>query len=442
MNLKNKKVVVVGFGKTGFDVAQFLLRKNAKVFITDIDTGEEKYENLKKLDGKVEFEFGSHSPEFFKNKDLVVISPGINENVLPEIVREGKMPVISEIELAYLFSPSKKIIGITGTNGKTTTTLLTGNIFKFSPFDFVVCGNIGNTFIGEVDNIKKDTYIIIEISSFQLEKIEKFKPFIGVILNIADDHFDRYSDFSQYVKAKEKLFLNKEENTWAVLNGDDKNCFKIWKVLTGKKLVFGFLSSFDIYFKDGFIYSGNEKIIDFNKTKLSGKGNVYNVMAAVSIGKICNIKKEIIEKAIVSFTPPEHRMEKVREIEGVIFINDSKATNPHAVENALESLPDGKVILLMGGLDKGLSFSSLKEIVKRKVKTLVLFGKAKEKIEKELKIEKIKKVETLEEAVEVAYSVSEKGDIVLLSPGCASFDQFKNYKERGNVYKRKVSNIL
>jgi len=388
MNLKNKKVVVVGFGKTGFDVARFLLRKNAKVFITDIDTGEEKYENLKKLDGKVEFEFGSHSPEFFKNKDLVVISPGINKNVLPEIVREEKIPVISEIELAYLFSPSKKIIGITGTNGKTTTTLLTGNIFKFSPFDFVVCGNIGNTFIGEVDNIKKDTYIIIEISSFQLEKIEKFKPFIGVILNIADDHFDRYSNFSQYVKVKEKLFLNKEENTWAVLNGDDKNCFEIWKKIRGEKLVFGFLSSFDIYFKDGFIYSGDEKIIDFNKTKLSGKGNIYNVMAAVSIGKICNIKKEIIEKAIVSFTPQEHRMEKVREIEGVIFINDSKATNPHAVENALESLPDGKVILLMGGLDKGLSFSSLKEIVKRKVKALVLFGKAKEKhFQEQLKVQ-------------------------------------------------------
>jgi len=442
MNLKNKKIVVAGFGKTGFDVAQFLLRRKAKVFITDIETGEEKYENLKKLDGKVEFEFGSHSPEFFKNKDLVVISPGIDENVLPEIVKEGKIPVISEIELAYLFSPSKKIIGITGTNGKTTTSLLTGNIFKFSTFDFIVCGNIGNTFIGEVDNIKKDTYIIIEISSFQLEKIKKFKPFIGVILNIADDHFDRYSTFPQYVKAKEKLFLNKEENTWAILNGDDENCFKIWRKIRGEKLLFGFCSSFDVYFKDGFIYFGDEKIIDFNEIKLSGKGNIYNVMAAVSIGKICNIKKEIIKKAIVNFTPPEHRMEKVREIKGVIFINDSKATNPHAVENALESLPDGKVILLMGGLDKGLSFSLLKEIIKRKVKTLVLFGKAKEKIEKELKIEKIKKVETLEEAVDIAYNVSEKGDIVLLSPGCASFDQFKNYKERGNVYKRKVSNIL
>jgi len=409
---------VAGFGKTGFDVACFLLKRKAKVFITDIDASEEKYENLKKLDGKVEFEFGSHSSKFFKNKDLIVISPGINESVLPEIVREEKIPVISEIELAYLFSPSKKIIAITGTNGKTTTTLLTGNIFKFSPFDFVVCGNIGNTFIGEVDNIKKDSYVIIEVSSFHLEKIKKFRPFIGVILNIADDHFDRYSTFSQYVKAKEKLFLNKEENDWAILNGDDKNCFKIGKEVIGKKLLFGFSSSFDIYFKNGFIYFGDEKIVDFNKTELSGKGNIYNVMASVSIGKICNIEKGIIEKAIVDFTPPEHRMEKVKKIKGVVFINDSKATNPHAVKNALENLPDGKVILLMGGMDKGLSFSSLRTIVKRKVKFLILFGKAKEKIEKELKIERVRKVDNLEKAVDVAFKNSEKGDCSAFSWMC------------------------
>ena len=444
MNLENKKVVIVGFGKTGLAVANFLLNRKVNVFITDKEATKEKIENLKKLNGKIEVEFGKHSSSFLKGTDLIVISPGVDERVLPEIVLEEKIPVVSEIELSYSFSPSQKIIAITGTNGKTTTTLMAGNLLKFAYQPYVVCGNIGNPFISEIEKITKDTYIIIEVSSFQLEKIRNFKPYIGVILNIADDHFDRYANFNEYIRSKENIFINKEENDWAVLNGDDKNCTNTGKKIKGNKIFFGFSKNFDVYFKNNSIYYNNEKIVNFDKTNLIGKGNIYNTMAIVSIGKICNIKNEIIEESLVNFTPPSHRMEKVRQINGITFINDSKATNPHAVENALECLPDGKVILLMGGLDKELPFKQMRNIIEKKVKLLVLFGKAKDKIENELKIKKIpvRKFDNLEDAVDFSYKNSKKGDIVLLSPGCASFDQFKNYEERGNVYKRKVSNLL
>lgn len=442
MNLKNKKVAIAGFGKTGFDVAKFLLNQGAKVYISDIQEDEEKHKKIKELSGKVEYEFGAHSPSFFEDKDLIVISPGVDEKKLLEI--RGRIPVISEIELAYIFSPSRKIIAITGTNGKTTTTLMMGNVFKYARFPHIVCGNVGNTFIGEIEKVKEDTFVIIEVSSFQLEKIKKFHPFIGIILNIADDHFDRYSSFEEYVKAKEKIFINKKKNDWAVLNGDDEVCAEIGKKIKGNRIFFGFSDNFEVYFKNGCIYFKNEKIVDFEKTELSGKGNIYNTMAVICAGKICNIGNKDIERGIINFNPPAHRMEKVREINGVTFINDSKATNPHSVKNALESLPDGKIILLMGGLDKDLSFSSLKNLIEKKVKILILFGQARDKIEKELKSKKINivKFEDLRQSVLFAFKNSKRGDIVLLSPGCASFDQFKNYKERGDVYKREVSNLL
>ncbi len=246
MNLENKKVVVVGFGKTGFAVTNFLLNKGANVFITDREETKEKIENLKKLNRKVEIEFGKHSSSFLKGTNLIVISPGVDEKVLPEIVLEEQIPVISEIELSYNFSPSKKIIAITGTNGKTTTTLMVGDLFKFAELPYVVCGNIGNPFISEIEKIGKETYIVIEVSSFQLEKIKNFKPYIGVILNIADDHFDRYTNFNEYVRSKEKIFMNKEENDWAVLNGDDKSCVNIGKDIVGNKIFFGFLEDLDV----------------------------------------------------------------------------------------------------------------------------------------------------------------------------------------------------
>ncbi|MCM8803638.1 MAG: UDP-N-acetylmuramoyl-L-alanine--D-glutamate ligase [Candidatus Omnitrophica bacterium] len=450
IEIKDKKFGIIGLGITGFDTAIFLLKKGANVYISEKNCNEdlkEKIEILKKNGAKIEI--GNHSPEFFKKVDMVVISPGIDEKIeILKFLREKGIPVISEIELAYSFSKSKKIIGITGTNGKTTTTTLVGEIFKNANYHYVVCGNIGNTFIGEIENIDENTWIILEVSSFQLEKIKEFKPYIACLLNIDYDHLDRYSNMDEYISAKKRIFENQNENDFSILNFDDYYTKRFLKEIKSKKIFFSFshILKGAYYKNDNIFLNLNDSIlIETRNIKLKGKGNIQNIMAASLISVICGIKPDIIRKTLENFEPLPHRMEKVAEIDGIIFINDSKSTNPHSVKNSVLSIEDeNRIILILGGKDKGFPYSQLKRYLRNKVKFIILLGEAKERIKNELKSLNIPMefVKDLKESVYLAKKVGKKGDIVLFSPGCSSFDMFKNYKERGDVFKKEVFTLL
>ncbi|MCM8818051.1 MAG: UDP-N-acetylmuramoyl-L-alanine--D-glutamate ligase, partial [Candidatus Omnitrophica bacterium] len=404
---------------------------------------------LKEKGAKVQT--GKHTKEFFKDVEMVIISPGVDEkSEVVDFFKKSNIPIISEIELAYNFSKSKKIIGITGTNGKTTTTTLTGEIFKKANYQYVVCGNIGNTFIGEIENIEENTYVILEISSFQLEKIKNFKPYIACLLNIDYDHFDRYSSMEEYILAKKRIFDNQNENDFSILNFDDYYTKRISKNIKSQKIFFSFSEIFrGAFCKDGVIYAklNNNplKIIETKNLKIIGKGNIENVMSASLISLLSGINLEIIKETIENFQPLSHRIEKVVEIDDVLFINDSKSTNPHSVKNAILSFPaKNNIVLILGGKDKGFPYHQLKKYLKNRVKFIILLGEAKYKIKNQLKSSNIPMEFTndLKEAVFLSKKVSKKGDIVLFSPGCSSFDMFKNYKERGDVFKKEVFALL
>lgn len=451
MELKGKKVVIVGLAKTGWDVANFLLEKGVDIYVTEEKKDFEvieKAEKLKKIGIKVEL--GFHSEKFLEKADIVIPSPGVSPESLPIKWAIGKkVPLISEIELSYLFSPSKKIIAITGTNGKTTTTSLCGFLFKNACLPYVICGNIGNTFIGEIKKIKNNTWIILEVSSFQLEYIDKFKPYIGVLLNITPDHLDRYPSMEEYINAKFNLFKNQTEKDWAVLNYKDFYCREIASKIKGEKCFFSINKiNRGVFLKNQKIVSDFKfkgEIISIKESSLFGLGNIYNMLAVTSIGLICDINPEIIRETFKTFKTLPHRLEKVYKKNGIVFINDSKATNVDAVKKALESFPQiGKIILIMGGKDKGFSFKELSNLVRKKVKNLILLGETKEKIAKDLKKTEVNIdfVDNMKQAVNLAFKKAKKGDIILLSPGCSSFDMFKNYQERGDVFKKEVKSLL
>ncbi len=450
MDIKNKKVVVVGLGKTGVDTSLFLAGRGARVFTTEDAVSDSINKNALLLKERgIKTEVGGHTERFLEDAELLIVSPGIPDTSLPvKYALAKKIPLISEIELAFSFSKSRKIIAITGTNGKTTTTSLTGSLFQNAGLSCVVCGNIGNTFIGEVDKIGPDTWIILEVSSFQMEKTVSFRPFIGCLMNIAEDHFDRHPSMKEYVAAKKHLFVNQKGNDLAVLNYDDAYCREIAGTIKHKKFFFshGEIGEKGVYIKDNIIISNisgrREEIIDISGTKLWGKGNKENIMASVLIGLLCSITdKKVIEKTLTGFLPLPHRLEKVTTINGVTFINDSKSTNPHSVINALESIKrNSKVILIMGGKNKGSSFSSIIPHLKNRVKMIILLGETRKILEDEFKNTGIpyKTVNTLKEGVKTGIDNARDGDIVLFSPGCSSFDMFRDYKERGNVFKEAV----
>ncbi|MGC8976301.1 MAG: UDP-N-acetylmuramoyl-L-alanine--D-glutamate ligase [Candidatus Ratteibacteria bacterium] len=450
IDIKDKKIGVIGLGISGFDTSIFLLEEGADIYVSEKNYNEdisEKIEMLKKKGAK--FEIGKNSFDFLKNVDMIVISPGVDERIEPVIeLKKRGIKIISEIELAYNFSKSKKIIGITGTNGKTTTTTLTGEIFKNANYPSVTCGNIGNSFIGELKNIDENTYVILEVSSFQLEKIDKFRPYISCLLNIDYDHFDRYSNMNQYISAKKRIFENQNEEDFSVLNFDDYYIKRFVKEIKSKKMFFSFSNVLKgAYYKDGkiFLKLEEEVTIDIKNIKLQGKGNIENIMASSLICLICGIEPEIIKNTLKNFKPLPHRMEVVAEIGGILFINDSKSTNPHSVKNSVLSIDgEDRIILILGGKDKGFPYSQLKKYLKKKVKFIILFGEAKERIKKELESINIpiEFVNDLKEVVKLAKKIGKKGDVVLFSPGCSSFDMFKNYKERGDVFKKEVLSLL
>ncbi len=449
--LHNKKVLVLGYGKTGKAVVDFLLEQNSMIIVNDIKKRVEFDENrLRDYERRgVKYIFGEHLPELCKQVDMIVISPGIDPKWMPfdELKIKG-IEVISEVELAYRFCKSK-IIGITGTNGKTTVTTLLGELFKNNGYKVCICGNIGEPFIKAVEDNERYEYYIIEISSFQLEAIKKFRANGAILLNIADDHLDRYSNIEEYLAAKWNIFKNQEKVDWAILNYLQLNYWE--KMPRINSVIWGFSSSGKVnngcYIEgDRIVYEYNSKkedIISLKEVKLKGIHNIENIMACIIASKQENISNEKIIEVIRNFSSLPHRMELIMEKDGILFINDSKATNPDAVIKALKGFQKN-VILILGGKDKQLGFDVLVEPINEHVKAAILIGEAREKILKAIEESDAEKdvADTIEEAVKKAYSKSKSGDIILLSPACASFDMFKDYVERGNKFKKAVYDLL
>ncbi|MEE2699859.1 MAG: UDP-N-acetylmuramoyl-L-alanine--D-glutamate ligase [Bacteroidota bacterium] len=440
----SKKIAVLGAGESGMGTALLAKKKGLEVFVSDI--GNIKKEDKKVLsNNEIKWEEGRHSIADILSADEVVKSPGIPDDIklIKSIKSKGKN-VISEVEFAFRYTKAK-VIAITGSNGKTTTTMLVGHILKRAGFDVLVAGNVGIGFAKEI--AKRDyKYIVLELSSFQLDGILKFKPNIAVVLNITPDHLDRYNnDFEKYITSKLRITKNQQEEDFLIYNSEDKQINKVLKT-KAKKIAFTLENQLE---GDGAFYKNNEININLNNNKmtiqelaLQGRHNIYNSMAAAIAGRILDVKKDTIRQSLLDFQNIEHRLEFVLTVHGIDFINDSKATNVNATWYALESMTK-PVIWIVGGVDKGNDYDELQEIVRDRVKAIVCLGDSAKKIQKYFKkiVSKIETASNIEEAVSASYRLGEKGDAVLLSPTCASFDLFKNFEDRGQAFKNQVRRL-
>ncbi|MBN3039281.1 MAG: UDP-N-acetylmuramoyl-L-alanine--D-glutamate ligase [Candidatus Omnitrophica bacterium] len=422
MQLKDKKVLVVGLGRSGVAAAKLLMEKEARVSITDRLESQKTRENAQELKKQniSEIEIGRHTEKMVLGQDLVVSSPGVPLDSLPLVwARNRGIPVIGEIELAFCFCPAP-VIAITGTNGKTTVTTLVGEIFRAAARKCVVCGNIGNPFTREVRFISEDHVVVLEISSFQLETIKKFRPKVAVILNVTDDHLDRHADFSQYLLAKCRIFENQTQGDWAIFSEEDDRKFALSEKTKASVLYYSDLTRFS-----------DQRTKNFNS----------NYLAALTVSSIFDIPEEVSVNVCSSFKGIEHRLERVAVIKDLTFINDSKATNVDSALWALSVL-ERPIVLIAGGRDKKSNFALIRERLKEKLKAMVLFGEAKTKIEQALgDLVHTQTAVDLEEAVNKAVSLADPGDYILLSPMCASFDMFDDYEARGKVFKQIVHDL-
>lgn len=440
MDLKGKKILVVGLGITGEAVCHFLLPQGAKVKVSEKKTREQLGQKMSFWEEKgVAMEVGKHDLRSFLEADLIVPSPGVP--LLPEIeqAQARGVNVLSEIELAYIFLKGK-IVGITGSNGKSTTTSLTHKILLEGGVPSFLAGNIGTPLISFVNNSKNDDLYVTEISSFQLQYVRQFKAAVSVLLNISPDHLDWHPSFSHYYEAKKKIVSFQDEDAKTILNRDDP---LVWGLNTqAKSRVYAFSRKNKVHpgcflEDDWFVLSngGETRIMKTAEVPLFGIHNQENVMAAVLIGHLFLLSPERIRESIQSFEGLEHRLEKVTTIDGVDFFNDSKATNVEASLKSIQSFTR-PIILIAGGRDKEGDFTKLKGPVEKKVKKLILVGEAKEKLALALKgTAPINEASTLEEAVDKSFSDTVPGDVVLLAPACTSFDMFQNFEERGKSFK-------
>ncbi len=445
MNLEGKRVLVVGLARTGTGVVRFLAQQRARVMATDIRSGDELRHYLSTTGGlNVRTELGGHRIETFLSADLIVVSPGVPLSIEPiAAAREKGIEIISEIDLACRFIRDP-IIGITGTNGKTTTTLLLGDMLKASNKKVFVGGNVGNPLI---DCIGGDTwdYVVAEISSFQLEAIAQFRPSVALMLNITEDHLDRYPDYDEYIRAKSRLFLNQRDTDFAVLNADDGTINAIVPQIKARKWYFSLTSSLKVgafLDRDALVYRnpvGNVERWELAGVSLKGIHNIENMLAAMAAAKICSCPTGAIQTALESFRGLPHRLEFVRELDGVSFYNDSKGTNVGSVVKSLKSFHE-PIILIAGGKDKGGDYGPLKGVVAERVKRLILMGEARQRMAQALgNSVPTTMADTLEEAVQRAHEGSRRGNVVLLSPACSSFDMFRDYEERGDLFKEIVN---
>jgi len=448
MELKGKKVLVVGLGKSGLAAALFLRHKGAQVTVSDVRSAESLAKEIPALlEEGIMVEAGGHGLLTFRRQDLIVVSPGVPLDT-PELVqaRNLGLPIIGELELAARFLKGR-ILAITGSNGKTTTTALTGEILKEAGLPTLVAGNIGVPVVGSIEESTDATWSVLEVSSFQLESTVEFHPAIAVILNITPDHLDRHGTFENYALAKERIFAAQDENDHVVLNADNPRAAQA--AVHSHAPVFWFSIEHSVkqgaWVEDGWVVyratpdGAPERIIPLAKIPLKGEHNVENVLAAVCAARLAGAAADVIARAIEKFQAVEHRLEFVATINGVEFYNDSKATNVDATAKAVAAFPSG-IHLILGGKDKGSDYTTLSPLLRARVRAIYTIGSAAAKIESQLRgVVSIHSSQTLANAVNAAAAAARPGDVVLLAPACSSFDQFENYEQRGHVFKQLVA---
>lgn len=443
MELKDKKVLVVGLGESGKESAAFLCRRGSRVSISESaathDISPDKLAWTK--ENRVPLEAGVHSIKTFLEAELIVVSPGVPLEIEPiKAAQRAGIPVMGEIELAAHFITTP-IIAVTGTNGKSTTTSLIGHILRHTGKEVFVGGNIGRPLIGYASQEQDKDFVVAEISSFQLDSTKFFQPWLALILNISEDHLGRYPSFDAYVRSKFNIFANQSADDFAILNRDDVEAMRYADGISSQRFTFGHTPSDEGAYVEGIkliccLHQGDKEVYSLEKLKLTGKHNQENTMAAVLAARICGCKPAAIQEALEVFEGLPHRTEFVCEVGGVSFYDDSKGTNVGSVVKSLAGF-DRPVILIAGGRDKGGSYSVLGDLIRQKVKSLILIGEAREKIRQALgHLTRTMEAETLPEAVRMAYTESAPGDVILLSPACSSFDMFGNYAERGDVFQK------
>jgi UDP-N-acetylmuramoylalanine--D-glutamate ligase len=447
MELKGKKVLVVGLGKSGLAAALFLRRRGAQVTVSDLRSAQALGKEIPSLlEAGIAVEAGGHGLLTFRRQDLIVVSPGVPLNT-PELVqvRNLGLPVIGELELAARFLKGD-VLAITGSNGKTTTTTLSGEIFSAGGLKTLVAGNIGLPVIEVVDQSAADAWSVLEVSSFQLETTESFHPRVAVILNITPDHLDRHGTFENYVAMKEKIFANQTADDYLILNGDDPVAQQAASRARSQVLWF---SRSKIVRRGAFLLNGlvmfraSEQaspipVVPLADIPLKGEHNIENVLAAVCAACVAKIPVEVIGRTVASFHAVEHRLEFVASVHGVDYYNDSKATNVDATAKAIASFP-GSIHLILGGKDKNSDYTQLHALLRARVKAVYTIGSAAEKIEGQIAgVTRIVHAGTLDVAVGLAAGEAVAGDVVLLAPACSSFDQFENYEQRGKAFKQAV----
>ncbi len=444
-----KKLVILGAGESGIGTALLAKQKGYEVFVSD--GGAIKANFQKELeDNAIAFEGGTHSVDKILAADEVVKSPGIPEkNEMVKAIRAKGIPVISEIEFGYRYKGNSKIAAITGSNGKSTTTALLYHICKLVNEDVAMVGNIGYSFARQIAEAPKALYII-EVSSFQLDDIKYFKPEIAILLNITEDHLDRYEyKFENYIKSKFRVIENQTPEDYFIYCIDDEVIVKHLELLTTHTNPLPFSMKQEV--KKGGYIKNDQMMLKIQEERvtmsiydfaLKGKHNAYNTMAASIAATTLGIRKEKIREAVSNFHSLEHRMEFVATVRGVDFINDSKATNVNSTWYALESMQKSTV-LIIGGVDKGNDYELIADLVKEKVKAIVCMGTDNKKIIEFFKdkVKTIVEVDSAKKAVNASFKLAEKGDLVLMSPACASFDLFKNYEDRGRQFKESVKEL-
>ncbi|GCD83443.1 UDP-N-acetylmuramoylalanine--D-glutamate ligase [Parageobacillus thermoglucosidasius] len=433
------RVLVIGLAKSGFAAAKLLHELGAIVTVNDRKSFEENEEAQRLEQLGIRVVCGGHPLELLDEPfDLIVKNPGIPyTNPIVKKAIEKHLPVITEVELAYHISEAP-FIGITGSNGKTTTTTLIYEMLREGEKRPLLAGNIGVAACEVAQKAEANNWLVTELSSFQLAGIRDFRPHISVLLNIFDAHLDYHGTKEAYAQAKANIFKNQTNEDYAVVNADDELVMRLAENSCAQKVIFSATKKLDsgAYIKDGWIYWNEEAVIAVSDIVLPGKHNLENILAAVAVAKLTGVDNKAIAKVLTTFTGVKHRLQYIATIDGRKFFNDSKATNILATQRALSAFEKDSVILLAGGLDRGNEFDALLPYL-HNVKAIILFGQTAAKIARVAKqagIETIEYVDNVEKAVPVAYRLSEPGDVILLSPACASWDQYKTFEQRGDIF--------
>ena len=441
-SVRGRRVTVVGAARSGVAAAELLVRRGAVVTLTDVREQIDEADQLRAAG--VVLELGGHQPATFADADLIVLSPGVPpRQPLIESARRAGIPVIGELELASRWVRGR-IVAITGTKGKSTTTTLTGRMLEAAGHRVLVGGNIGLALSAQVDQSTEDTIHVVEASSFQLESVELFRPWIAVLLNFSPDHLDRHATIEEYADAKARIFVNQAASDWAVLNADDPGTLALAAQGRARRMVFSLTGKPG----DGVVLagdrivrrsaSGDEPLVPLASVKLLGRHLVADVLAAAAVSSIVGVDSESMTRAVAGFTGLEHALEPVAEIAGVRFVNDSKATNIEAARRAIESFDEG-VVVILGGRFKGGDFRDLIEPLTARHATVVALGEARPKILEAIGSSSVVREATdMGAAVRTAFAMAAPGETVVLAPACASFDMFRDYAERGRVFKQEV----